>query len=966
MKHDCHSHISRKSRFWLIGLAALLWVALRSGLNPKRLSYPCQRAAMPLAAAWLASLAAFIGGSYALRRWTRISGTVLLMGGVVWFVATLPVPSGASPQAGNPLPYWEVATPVSNVFVLDSMPPTSGSLAAGDASVPDAWLSDPAIDSLLLISASHDLHLHKTPSHPDGIVGADNVVVIKGNFQWYGKVSTNTDRIKGLIRQILNHPAGFTGEILVCDNTMNYAIDQNDNNSEDPAQSIVSVVNTFHAKGYPVYVLDWKYIYSTLGTEYSKGDYNDAYMYDTTTKVSYPKFRSPSGRHLISLRYGIWDSVGASYDSTRLCLINFCVLKHHGMAGATVAVKNWIGVMTTAYSADRYGSWNAMHYTYLFTPYALVARIMDVTYPRLSIVDATWTSYAGNTTPDNVVNTNVILASTDPVAVSWYAAKFVLTPISNPNDTDPDLPGSKYHNSLSNWWRFLSDSAGRACTMDSTRISVYGRKSILPASRPAIPAPYAPPHGAVNQPCDPVLVWNAAGGAESYHVQLSADSTFATLFIDEEGHADTMLNVTGLPYGSTYYWRVRSHNTVGESDWSEERRFRTVYPLNIDVRKDWNMLSLSALLADRRASSVFPGAVSSAYEYLPGAGYRKRDTLTAGNGYWLKFNAPDIFSYEADAITQETIAVKAGWNMIGVPGKLIDVSTVEYDPPSMGHSPYFGYHGNYFITDTLKPCGGYWINVSIDGKLIVGAMGHAAPVMNVRNPIADLFIELNFESEWGNSSTLRLAKGTRDGAVEDFMPPVPPENGFDVRFLSGRNTELESTGGDAIHTIRIQSPEYPLSVAWKIHDAGHMYMLECGGERIVMSGSGSARISVSGNSAEGSVVLATIRNASLGETPGEFALEQNYPNPFNPATVFRYHLPVESDVRLEVYDVNGSLIASLLHERQRAGVQEVKWYGADAEGVQIASGVYFARLEAAEAGSSSPPFIQVRKIVLLK
>jgi hypothetical protein len=133
-----------------------------------------------------------------------------------------------------------------------------------------------------------------------------------------------------------------------------------------------------------------------------------------------------------------------------------------------------------------------------------------------------------------------------------------------------------------------------------------------------------------------------------------------------------------------------------------------------------------------------------------------------------------------------------------------------------------------------------------------------------------------------------------------------------------------------------------------------------------MSGSGSARISVSGNSAEGSVVLATIRNASLGETPGEFALEQNYPNPFNPATVFRYHLPVESDVRLEVYDVNGSLIASLLHERQRAGVQEVKWYGADAEGVQIASGVYFARLEAAEAGSSSPPFIQVRKIVLLK
>ena len=107
--------------------------------------------------------------------------------------------------------------------------------------------------------------MHKTSTHPAGIVGADNIVIIKGNFQWTSRNTTSTDRIKGLIWQILQHPDGFSGEILVCDNTQEIGtgINQDDNNSEDPNQSILDVVNTFNAKGHPVYYLDWNYEWTT-------------------------------------------------------------------------------------------------------------------------------------------------------------------------------------------------------------------------------------------------------------------------------------------------------------------------------------------------------------------------------------------------------------------------------------------------------------------------------------------------------------------------------------------------------------------------------------------------------------------------------------------------------------------------------------------------------------------------------
>ncbi|MCU0373615.1 MAG: DUF362 domain-containing protein, partial [Ignavibacteria bacterium] len=334
--------------------------------------------------------------------------------------------------------------------------------------------SDPAIDTMLAMMQKKDIYFHKTALHPNGIVGSNNAVILKGNFQWTTRNTTSTDRIKGVIWKILNHPDGFTGEILVCDNTQDIGtgINHGDNNSEDTAQSIIDVVNTFHSKGYKVHALDWQTFWSVVVDEYSAGNYTNGYVYETASKISYPKFKSPSGLQYISAKNGVWDSASATYDPSKLCIISFPVLKAHSMAGATIAVKNWIGLLTTAYSSQR----SPMHTNYFFSAYALVARIMNVTYPKLSIIDAAWTARQGPNSTGYNQKTNMLVASTDPVASSWYAAKFILTPIAvNPNATNPDYPNGTYRNTLTNWRNFLRDSASRSCTKDSAEISVYSR-----------------------------------------------------------------------------------------------------------------------------------------------------------------------------------------------------------------------------------------------------------------------------------------------------------------------------------------------------------------------------------------------------------------------------------------------------------------------------------------------------------
>lgn len=95
-------------------------------------------------------------------------------------------------------------------------------------------------------------------------------------------------------------------------------------------------------------------------------------------------------------------------------------------------------------------------------------------------------------------------------------------------------------------------------------------------------------------------------------------------------------------------------------------------------------------------------------------------------------------------------------------------------------------------------------------------------------------------------------------------------------------------------------------------------------------------------------------------TPTEFALLQNFPNPFNPETTIGYELAESADVTLQIYNVVGQVVRTLIAaESQAAGRYQIRWDGMDDRGVSVSSGIYFYRISAGE-------FQTVRKLMLLK
>lgn len=93
----------------------------------------------------------------------------------------------------------------------------------------------------------------------------------------------------------------------------------------------------------------------------------------------------------------------------------------------------------------------------------------------------------------------------------------------------------------------------------------------------------------------------------------------------------------------------------------------------------------------------------------------------------------------------------------------------------------------------------------------------------------------------------------------------------------------------------------------------------------------------------------------------DFRLMQNYPNPFNPSTRISYTLPSQSDVRLAVCDLLGRELSTLVNERKPAGVYSVEWNGA-----VYSSGVYFCRLRVSSPSDPTHPFVQTKKMILLR
>ena len=103
----------------------------------------------------------------------------------------------------------------------------------------------------------------------------------------------------------------------------------------------------------------------------------------------------------------------------------------------------------------------------------------------------------------------------------------------------------------------------------------------------------------------------------------------------------------------------------------------------------------------------------------------------------------------------------------------------------------------------------------------------------------------------------------------------------------------------------------------------------------------------------------TLEVTDMLAVPEEYYLTQNYPNPFNPTTTISFSVPSEGHVQINVYDITGRLITTLVDRNFSEGYHNVVWDGKDISGLDVSAGLYIYNLQA--EGMSL-----TRKMVLMK
>ncbi len=170
---------------------------------------------------------------------------------------------------------------------------------------------------------------------------------------------------------------------------------------------------------------------------------------------------------------------------------------------------------------------------------------------------------------------------------------------------------------------------------------------------------------------------------------------------------------------------------------------------------------------------------------------------------------------------------------------------------------------------------------------------------------------------------------------------TPSQHAFEVA-LSGNFAFLsEDTYG--IEIVDVSNPSAPYFVS-NYNTSGHAVELIADGEYLYVADPPYFRI----------LRFDPTGIEDTNSLPDEFSLSQNYPNPFNAQTTISYSLPTASDVKIDIFDILGRKIETLVSGNQPAGQHSIIW---NAE--KASSGMYFYRIE---AGSYS----DTRRCLLLK
>ena len=487
---------------------------------------------------------------------------------------------------------------------------------------------------------------------------------------------------------------------------------------------------------------------------------------------------------------------------------------------------------------------------------------------------------------------------------------------------------------------------------------------------PNAPVLILPANGASNQPTSVRFSWNAVLGADYYRLQIATSSDFSATFMDVDNIQDTTTLVSGFDFDRTYYWRLRASNDFGNSEWSQVWSFATAIaapqPPVLVSPEDESKDVLTSLQISWQES---PTATSYRLQVSKQSNFSST-VVNVGNITGTTYDASGLehstaYYWRVNASNESgTGNWSEVWNfttIIAIPDPPVLLSPV-IGSESVSTFPVIRW-------DVSTRAESYRLQVARDNMFSTVVFDQSDidstqyTFVEELNEFTRYYWRVNAKNIGGISEWSSISHFTTDQAVPVAPVLVGPDDGTTnvTNAMMLWNAVPTATG----YRLQVSKNADFSSPAVDRDDLTNTFFQATNLEKFT-----TYYWRVRGISRVGQGYWSEVRSYETGDIvsvemidhqiPDEFALGQNFPNPFNPVTSIQFALPTDAIVQLEVYNMLGQRIATLIDgEYHNAGTYQAMWDARDDAGREISSGIYIYRITAGD-------FIETKKMTLMK
>jgi hypothetical protein len=491
-------------------------------------------------------------------------------------------------------------------------------------------------------------------------------------------------------------------------------------------------------------------------------------------------------------------------------------------------------------------------------------------------------------------------------------------------------------------------------------------------SAPSAPTLVNPPNNSGSVSLTPLMDWNNAAFADSYMIQLARDSAFNSLIINQSvSLSQYQIGTSVLNYDSVYYWRVNATNSFGTSSWSATWNFRTITflpqaptvfsPVNgstnisLTPALSWNSV-VTALNYNLQVStdSNFTGTVVNQMNISATTYTVPSSTLSAGTTYYWRVSSNNL---NGTGPWSETVR----FTTMYLPAAPILVS------PANGST-------NVPLTILLNWANvpgalRYRIQLSMDALFTTLIINDSTPT-NSQFLVTGSILNYNTQYYWRVNASNSVGAGPYSDIwnFTTIVSPVPlapiliaPANGS-VNVALTPTLDWEDSEGAVSYKVQVsQDVNFSLLIVDQSGLTSSEYTIPppiLTNNTLYFWRAAGTNQNGTGQWSEGWNFRTTPVGINLisDVIPEKFGLFSNYPNPFNPSTKIRFDLPKGGFTTLNVFDIQGREIKTLVNENLSAGSYEFSFR---VENLNLSCGIYFYRL-------ISGDFVETKQMVLLK